>query len=1199
MIPKIPESSPVETGSSSSVTTRREGRREEADQQQTEQRERVQSVVESRPPISTSSSTASPSTAPVSLEKRGGWFDSIKDSAKAYVANTFLRSNAENFITEKNRLISEAKALMQTNLRDPQYIALVDMLNLIIWPELEKMLDADQSKTGLALQSHKEVIKAIIEINLARGFANLSQTVAENRYSIPHYDDHPSLVNVFLTLCQRGSHHINRDQLATVEERYRPDRAAFQQLRRELMPAFIAKQNDLIQPYLNAYVKVANVPTYSGYYSIQKKQKDKVDIICNLFSTLSPTMPDHIKQDFLKKLEKAYNNPEDLQQLSEKLANEIVNNLIHESIHTSDDKRKLKIVNSLFPTNDTLLSSKNAFTSTLSEIRGHQDELRQLFDHLAEEILTELFPEKVNSLYLSTNLTYIPGIKSAIYNNIKAPLTDLLIAMYEPLENDLVRNSTWENELRSKVGSQDLHLLMETPAALLLGLTKNVIQTSPDAVGSIAEFLGSQLVPPPPKESELSQPPAIIPLGVSDSSQPSTSSPSLDEETKSRVEAARKQQLLLAQLTQGQLAEWIVDSIRVLLHSEDPRLIGFGGFIKQAFDNLTLALMAKGTELAFSGEVPSTSSSSSSEPSTPETQINEHLFFKELADRITPKLQSVLSDSKISEGFWKDLLRDLPLPQFAKDLLMPLLLKKAEEIQESLQLHPTSAPGATAEMGNRQERDTESTLRGYKGGDELISILDKIAEQIIDKAVESNLGLIAEYGFEDKIDEWMDIYLPGVEITESLKKWFSNNVSALGIGAEGTSAQSIAVVKRGITTVLQEAVINTIEKNFGQSSENYAAQLLSNIHTAFRKAFANYDASTREQIIAGQAIQAEIRRLESQIKALSQLNVQIKTQSSTHSTHLTKDQMTTLEGLQKARLRFNRGQFSIVDLERRLDQTLAKLNRNFPDAPWTRDQLVLIQSSLGRITPAALQDPAERSRLIYNTRSRIDHSERRSEQGDVELLRILQMPADRLQLLSEGLNLISTLKHAEKEMHILGRELQTSEQAYARIDTQEMTQRETWNSLVSLQDSLVLNRKTIGELNQQIERLNEELDGLLPVFKVLSKELTALLGLGEKEKLQLPTLLRDKIWPIIETAKESSIARQLFMHITPLILPIFDIPQNRQRLQELTQGDAFLNQLSHAFGVRAIARIPDFITSYKPFAKELLVLMGIEEPSTE
>ena len=63
------------------------------------------------------------------------------------------------------------------------------------------------------------------------------------------------------------------------------------------------------------------------------------------------------------------------------------------------------------------------------------------------------------------------------------------------------------------------------------------------------------------------------------------------------------------------------------------------------------------------------------------------------------------------------------------------------------------------------------------------------------------------------------------------------------------------------------------------------------------------------------------------------------------------------------------------------------------------------------------------------------------------------------------------------------------------------------------------------------------------------------------------------------------------------MLPIFDIHLNRQKLQNLSQGNDVFIQLCDAAAQGLIGRIPDFITSYKPCAETILTIMDVPHPS--
>ena len=98
------------------------------------------------------------------------------------------------------------------------------------------------------------------------------------------------------------------------------------------------------------------------------------------------------------------------------------------------------------------------------------------------------------------------------------------------------------------------------------------------------------------------------------------------------------------------------------------------------------------------------------------------------------------------------------------------------------------------------------------------------------------------------MEELLTQYLPGVQIDDDLKEWFKENISAFGPSEAGIQTQSIELLKRGVQAVILKALVNTIETNFKDDSENYAAALLHNIHQAFIKAISGFDEEQRKEL---------------------------------------------------------------------------------------------------------------------------------------------------------------------------------------------------------------------------------------------------------------------------------------------------------------------------------------------------------------
>ena len=157
-----------------------------------------------------------------------------------------------------------------------------------------------------------------------------------------------------------------------------------------------------------------------------------------------------------------------------------------------------------------------------------------------------------------------------------------------------------------------------------------------------------------------------------------------------------------------------------------------------------------------------------------------------------------------------------------------------------------------------------------------------------------------------------------------------------------------------------------------------------------------------------------------------------------------------------------------------------------------------------------------------------------------------------------------------------------------------MNNRPLWNKAVAWMEKTLPNREKLHQLTKEAADLHKELDAHLKMFQVLSRELTALLGLDQKDKLKLPPFLLDHVWPLIESAKKEQIARLLFEQLTPMILIIADVQKNKDRLAELSKGDPFLAQLAASASAEVVSDYQIIVTNYHPFAEQILIILGVD-----
>jgi hypothetical protein len=992
-------------------------------------------------------------------------------SFAAWAAAPGVRTYANSYKggVDKESAIHAAKQEMWNQLHDPQFLEFYDVMKAVLTPSIKDLLDSfagdPDSVAAQYLLPNRPLIIDLLEINLARGFANLARLVKQNQAKIPNYYQQPTLVNILSLFSQKAGAHINRKQLGDLEEKYRYARKALHDQTQQLFPG-IDQQPDMkenVQKYIQEYIK------------------------------------------------------------------------------STDANRKNDIKHALFSAIDSISGQKakdiDSFFATLEILHTRDQEFHKLFALITDDILLYLFPNKFADMEAPGLLQY-GWIQDWIYNSfVKDPLASFLQESFEALENDFARNKVWEDELQERVGAPDLQTIIQASSSFLGAFAKNYIQADPNAMKLVAQSIDSLIHPIPD------------------------------------MNASTEEQVLLNQLSQEQLASWIVESAQAMLNTQDSNLEGLGKFIKQSVNNLALALMAKGVKLV----VPE------------DKKITPHAFVKEFADRLIEKFSS-LQEKKMDEKFWEDFLEDFPLPAFIKGLLVPRLVKHIKNLQMQLK----------EESHNFQDiqkihAETERKIRSYEGGEQLLSITEKISDQIIEQVFKKNIGLITTLGLGDTIEELFVQYLPEVKFNDDLKNWFKKNVSALGAAEAGQSPQSIILLKQSIQAVLRRAMVNTIEKNFKNNSKDYAAQLLQNFHQAFAQAFAGFNAEQRKEIDQALKLQAEIAEKNASI-------AHIKQKMANQPVGLEANQTALLEAVLNAHIRYIRASNYIDSLIEKRNELLDKL------AGWTFKQLSLANEALmlrnleapGYTTQddfiKALHSKIEEYKVSAQNKE-LTHDEKNDLAKRQLLIAILEMSSDELKQLSDAIHTEATIQHAKKELLYLQGELEAKKNAIVRFDQNKVKDAKAWDDAKEWLTQVLRSRQEINCLSQKVANLEKDLDNHLGTFQVLAEELTRLLGLDEKEKLDLPPFLQDSVWPYIQSAKKSHIARLLFAQISPLLFSIDNIQKNQDKLNLIAQGDTFLGQLIHAGAEEAISRIPEFVTSYKPFARQILMIMGVDQPT--
>lgn len=854
---------------------------------------------------------------------------------------------------------------------------------------------------------------------------------------------------------------------------------------------------------------------------------DQQSSLVSLLSLFSQKLGENLNANHLADIERKYRDArENLPILTKKLFPNNDNKtqeFIQEYIRTTNDHRRSQIESALFPDIRSATGQREDdiedFLSTLSTLNKRHQELNDSFNQVADDILIYLFPNKFADMELPYIFQGMVGEK--IYDFfVKGLLVDILQESYEPLEINPKQINDWKEGLKTKLNAPDLDIFTEAPSAFLIALIKNYIQSDTRLVGSLTLALDRFL----------------------DSHNDSTASTE-----------SQKRRVLFSQLSQESFADWLIKSFQDLIHTQDPHLLGIGEFIKQ--NNLALAIITK-----FA-----------------------NFMAPQNFDDIVNTFESLQADDAINKSFWKDFVKDLPIPPLAKKFILPFLVEKSEDfIQILKKLSP--------EWHRKIYEEAEQKIKSYSHGDELLAITKTISDQVVELIIEQNIELVNRFGFGDSVEEWAAQYLPGIEIKNDFNHWLQTHISALN--GDQTSAQSVLFLKQQIQSILQKALVNTIEKNFQNNSQDYVAQLLTNLRQAFSDSFKGFDQSQRDDIAVALSILDEMEEKKKQMEKLkNQINDQPK--------NLTPDQEQLIKAYKHAYIRHLQASESLSVLIEKRTEILAKLNDEYEDEPWTINEIPFVKEAL-LLHKELSSQYSQTDNLIRALKNQIDQAENASDRDQKEmLLTLLEMSSDELQMVIDLLHTEDTIENGQREIDDLSQELKDKELAFRQEDLAQINNREEWNLAKDWVENYFNNRREIERLGKEIKNSQNELSLRLKPFQGLSEKLSTLLGIGQKDDLELPSEIQNFIWPYIESAKNELLPRLLFEHLHPVILPELDIDINKNRLEEFYLFSPLFVQLAKVSAQEVRSRIANYVTSYRPNVEQFLKLMGVKDPSSQ
>lgn len=986
-----------------------------------------------------------------------GWTGQKILRASSTVINK-IASSFNQFDQEK--VVSEQKRKMLIHTEDPQFVEFYQLMASALLPPIrEKVFSLSKGSDLIAevVSSQKEMILSLVEVVLARGFANLAQQMNERKDEIPNFDHQPSLVSMISLLSQRVEGRLNQKELSDIEMKYRDDESGVRECLSTLFPE--SDKDNSLKQWLEFEIK--------GYIQTHEKS-DKKQIVETLRSRGREVEGDQ----------------EVIQQLFVHLDN---------------------------------LHQKNT-------------ELTRVFRGVSEQILLSLFPNKLRDLEeLKGGVMNCFG--DYAFNFIRDSIAEMLKDSYEPVEENSVRREAWENTLKEVLGVDDLEPIIEAPTALMQALSKDYIQSDPSIIKAVTTAIHGVVKP--------------------------------DGENKDDV---------LSQLSQQQLASWMVESAQVMLNSQDPHITRLESFVKQSFNHVTLALMAKGAKLVI-----------------PEgTEIKPEAFLKEFGAHLIEKIKNMKAEDQFSGTFLNDLTADLPLPPMMKEVLVPILAEKGKTLQSDV-----VEKRGQLEASQALYAEVYRKIQQYKEGEKLLSITEKMTEQLVHQVFEKKMDLISTFGLGETFNELFAQYLPGIEGSEDLKEWFKDNITTLGMTEErGEGSRTVTFLQEGIQTVFLKAMVDVIEKNFNGNSKDYAAQLLTAFHAAFAKAFEGGDEEQSHQLDGAFKIQVEIDQRNHALREIKKTMEEIPEGISIDQKRLFEDALAVLS-------RENRAQDNCSGLRDKLQEALKQLNIKQKIRKWSADDFSRVGDAL---VLRKIEEGRFNSSLDYikDLNSKIDKLLRQKELSSDEkcelherhvLLALLKTPPDALKLFSEAMDIQTTIAHAENELHHLKKERAAQTQKIENYGKGAISSKKEWESAHAWY-ILTLSGQWKGRgLASEIAKLEDELDKHLKPFQSLSKELSTLLGWETKESLKLPPFIQDHVWGVVESAQEKQLARLLFSQMIPLLNSYNNIESNREELSELSLKNPLLGQLISAASKEVIGTIPEIFTDCQPSITETLTSM--------
>jgi len=599
----------------------------------------------------------------------------------------------------------------------------------------------------------------------------------------------------------------------------------------------------------------------------------------------------------------------------------------------------------------------------------------------------------------------------------------------------------------------------------------------------------------------------------------------------------KNQKELLQELSYKNLSNWILESVQAVSTTNDPHLskaLGYGSYL---ISRLARDIIGKGLTIL----VPENKALGEGETTA--------LLFDKMAEKV--------STAGMEKGFLPevaDFIQDLPVPDILKTKVTAAIKDSSKVEQQIL---------AAAKQVDLLHKESKETLEKYKGGDLIFALIENVSDQIAKKVQGNKSDFIEAAGSDEWVQNILDEFLPGLTIDPALKQSFKANFEVFRKNA--VSENSLDFLKKGIQVVLAQALIGTIDESFDKNV-SIKDQLLLKFQNAFQKNFQNLSVEVKAQFRKAIEEQDKINEKEGDIKKLQDLtapNIKAKLEAAKEAlTKAESNEKTTHKQIEKLKNQ-------IKELEKALEIALKpvaadqKLQKAFEEMLTANTRVTNAESkvkSLHKQLHKMLIDlswPADNLETLHNSNQSIENH---------DLLKNLS--PEKLKSVSAALDLYATIQHANKELQLRNVQLQQKQTAFNNMQANdEFAKLNEWFE----KHSVI--QKRIEKLNQEILDLQEAHLSDLPVFNELAVDITDILGLGEKERIKLPSTLLDKVWPMIEEAKKQAIPLVLFKQLIPIWMVLDKREANKAILLKNPKNEAVV-RLVESTTKRVLKEIP-------------------------